>query len=176
MNIIKNQNGIWTTDAEVVTVDEALISELRQAARTSPKKRARLCTHRDASSRLHEMIIALDQSTYVQPHRHSKKSESFHIIDGKARIILFHADGTVRGQVVLGDRSTGRAFFYRIATPIFHTLLIESEVLILHETTNGPFVPGETEYAKWAPAENADPALIDQYLRRLRTAPIPPAT
>ncbi len=167
MKINRGKDGIWTTRDDVIQVDHALVQELKQAALLAPKKRARLCAHHDASDRLHEMIIALHGSTYVQPHRHLDKSESFHVIEGRVRIILFRDDGTVDRVIRLGDAASNRTFFYRISAPIYHTLIVESELLVIHETTNGPFVPGNTGYAPWAPAENSDHAGIQRYMSDL---------
>ena len=40
----------------------------------------------------------------------------------------------------------------------------------MHETTNGPFVPNETEFAPWCP-DGSDPAELLAYLDRLRSSP-----
>ena len=37
---------------------------------------------------------------------------------------------------------------------IFHTLIVDSEHFIFHETTNGPFIRSNTIEAFWAPDEN----------------------
>jgi hypothetical protein len=45
-------------------------------------------------------------------------------------------------------------------------LIVRSDVLVVHETTNGPFRPEETEFAPWAPDET-DEAGQTLFLDRL---------
>jgi hypothetical protein len=40
-----------------------------------------------------------------------------------------------------------------MAAPVFHTLIIRSDVLVFHETTNGPFDRRDTVFAPWAPQD-----------------------
>jgi hypothetical protein len=66
----------------------------------------------------------------------------------------------------MGPLASGRPFFYRIASPLFHTLLIRSSVLVFHETTGGPFRRSDTLFAPWAP-EDGDPAAVTRFLADL---------
>ena len=54
----------------------------------------------------------------------------------------------------MGELRSGKPFYYRVAESLYHTLLIRSEAAVFHEITNGPFRPGDTEFAPWAPAES----------------------
>jgi hypothetical protein len=40
-----------------------------------------------------------------------------------------------------------------MAVPLFHTLLIRSDVLVFHETTDGPFDRRDTAFAPWSPED-----------------------
>jgi hypothetical protein len=40
-----------------------------------------------------------------------------------------------------------------MSSPHYHTLLIRSDILVVHEITNGPFVVGATVFAPFAPEE-----------------------
>ena len=53
----------------------------------------------------------------------------------------------------MGPYRPGKAFFYRLMEPCFHTVLVNTPHALFHETTNGPFDRGDTEFAAWAPAE-----------------------
>jgi hypothetical protein len=59
-------------------------------------------------------------------------------------------------------------FRSRLSEPSFHTLLVDTPRLVLHETTGGPFMPGDAEVAPWAPAADADPAIVNAYVAALR--------
>jgi hypothetical protein len=63
----------------------------------------------------------------------------------------------------MGPLDSGLTFFYRLSNACFHAVVPESEYVIFHETTNGPFDPGDTEYAKWAPPET-EPEAARKYV------------
>lgn len=150
----------------VVRVSATDVEELVSRATRSNRRRARLCTHPAPDDALHEMMICLARETYIRPHRHAGKSESFHIITGELDVILFDDAGTVADVIRMGPYGSGKAFFYRLMEPAFHTVLVRTPHVLFHETTNGPFAPGETEFAEWAPREGDPEAL--RYIDRLR--------
>jgi len=160
-----NDEVFVAKDPIVVLGDEEL-AFIRQQALSSPRRRARICAHRHSDDLLHEMFIALSKQTYIRPHRHRQKSESFHIVDGDVDVVLFEDDGAIHEVVRLGPFGSGRACFYRLDSLRYHTLLIKSDLLVMHEVTNGPFDRRLTEYAPFAPGED-DPESINDYGRRL---------
>ena len=109
------------------------------------------------------MLIVHEKDCYVRPHMHVNKTESFHIIEGTVDIIIFDEDGQIKDIIPMGDYGTGRKFFYRLPHSCYHTLLIQSEVLVFHEITNGPFRPDDTVWALWAP-EETDENAVSQYM------------
>ena len=150
----------------VVRVQREDVELLKQFAAGSNIGRSRICAHKDSGDQLHEMLIALGKQTYIRPHKHFNKSESFHIVEGEVDIVIFHETGAVSDVIQLGDFPSGRAFFYRLADPWFHTLLIRSEVVVFHETTNGPFKKEETVFAPWSPEEK-DAASVRTFMEAL---------
>ena len=134
---------------EVVVFGKAGLEELKRLAMLTPRKRIRLCTHRDPSDSLHEMFIIHTKDTIVPPHKHIGKAESFSILEGRVDVILFHDDGKVREAIRMGDPASGLPFYYRLADPIFHTLAIHSDFLVFHEVTSGPFQRDKTIFASW---------------------------
>jgi cupin fold WbuC family metalloprotein len=166
MNHKKVNEEVFIAQGGVVQVRQLDVAFLKGQAQVSPKRRARLCTHPGAQDRLHEMLILLDGSTYVRPHRHGGKSESFHIIEGELDVFLFNDDGTIRDIIRMGDYRSGKVFFYRLMDDTYHMPVITGPYVLFHETTNGPFKREDTEFAPWSPEEN-DPAAA-AYLDRLK--------
>ena len=154
MRLKENSPEVFIADEPVVKVSRREIEFLKEKVRHAPRGRVRLCAHASNTDPLHEMLIVLSGHGYIRPHRHFEKSESFHVIEGMADIVLFDEQGGIREVVELGDLASGRKFFYRIAHPWFHTVMIHSELLVIHETTNGPFKQGDAEFATWAPEES----------------------
>ena len=97
------------------------------------------------------MLIVSHRDTYVAPHRHPGKSETFVVLEGSVDIMLFGWNGVLQQTAKMGSLSSGRPFFYRMPPGQFHSLAIESELLVFIESTKGPFRAEETENAPWAP-------------------------
>ena len=166
MRVRRVSDGVYAADQAVVATARPTVEWLKGVAAGARRRRARLCAHPDAADPLHEMLIALDASTYVRPHRHPGKTESFHVVEGALTVMLFTDDGRVRETIRLGEYASRRPFFYRLAEPAYHTVVVESPMVVIHETTNGPFDRAATEYAAWSPAEE-DAEVGRRYLGEL---------
>lgn len=158
-------NGMQTVfhnSEDVTLVGPEWIAQLKSAAVQSPQRRARLCLHGADDDALHQMIIAAAGDCLFPPHRHPRKSESFHMIEGRLAVILFADDGTALESLLLSAVPRYGALCYRLSTPRFHTVLPLDDVVVYHEITNGPFRQGDTEIAQWAPAE---PGLLRRFIQ-----------
>src|SRR4051812_15824469 len=82
MAIIKFNDEVLYSDDLIVQVERPEIEQLKKAALLNPRRRIRLCAHRNVDSTLHEMLIVHTANTYVRPHKHLNKIESFHVIEG----------------------------------------------------------------------------------------------
>jgi cupin fold WbuC family metalloprotein len=162
----KQNNEVLFSKDTLTTADQSDIEHFKQLSSHNPRKRIRLCAHPNQDDSLHEMLIVHEKSAYVRPHMHPGKSESTHIIEGLVDVVLFDDDGRIEHVISMGDYASGKTFYYRMANPIFHTLIIRSEVLIFHETTNGPFDRGATVFAPWSP-EDADVNSVVSFLSDL---------
>ena len=137
----------------IVRLGPEYVSFLKVQAAGSPRRRARICAHRHSGDSLHEMLIVVAADSYIRPHKHPNKIESFHVVEGSVDVVVLDDGGAIVELVELGDASSGKAFFYRLADSLYHTLLIHSAFLVMHEVTNGPFVADETVLAPFAPPE-----------------------
>jgi cupin fold WbuC family metalloprotein len=147
-----NPEVLYPADTIVMT-EKADIDHFKQLSSANSRKRVRLCAHDHPDNCLHEMLIVHERCAYVRPHKHPSKSESMHIIEGLVDVVIFDDGGQIREIIRMGDYASGMIFYYRMAVPAFHTLIIRSDILVFHETTNGPFVLGDTVFASWAPDE-----------------------
>lgn len=157
---------VYYSDDALVTADDATIAELKRIAAANPRLRSRLCTHPDPSSGLHEMLIVHHRQAYVRPHRHFGKPESFHLMEGTARVVIFEDDGQIRDVLEMAPYGQDKLCYYRMPDETFHTILITSEWLVFHETTAGPFDPSGTAFPDWAP-DGKDAAAAANYMAQL---------
>ena len=154
MKLKKFNDEVFYSGDSIVKVRRNDINQLKQFARQTPRKRSRLCAHEDIDSFVHEMLIVHEKDIYIRPHMHKGKSESFHVIEGEAEIIIFSDDGAILDSIEMSDYSGGKVFYYRLSEPLFHTVIIKSEVFVFHETINGPFRREDMIFAEWSPPEN----------------------
>ncbi len=152
MQLLQQSENVMVLDGHPGLVDFDAISMLKQVADASPLKRARICLHKSADESIHEMLIVLARGVYIRPHRHLRKTESFHLIEGSATVVFFDDDGSVASRFRL-DRSAGNPIIYRIDRPVFHTQIVHSDYLVFYEVTSGPWISLDTEFASWASSE-----------------------
>ncbi len=156
MNLRKVNDEVFIAEDAIVRLGDEEIVFLKKQARISPRKRARICAHKTNDDALHEMMIVISADSYIHPHRHVGKSESFHIVEGEVDVAVFDDTGTLSEVIQLGAPASGRCFYYRLSESAFHTLLIRSDYLIVHEVTNGPFDRERTVLATFAPTEDRE--------------------
>lgn len=154
MRTRKQNNEVFYAEDRVIQVKSSDVQWLKKQAGGNLRERARLCAHRNTEDLLHEMFIVLSRDTYIRPHKHLGKSESFHVIEGTVDVVVFDENGDVSEVIRMGEYLSGRPFYYRINDPLYHTLIIRSDVLVFHETTSGPFNRADTIFAPWAPEES----------------------
>ena len=116
------------------------------------EQRTRLCVHESAASLVHEMFIIHTSDTYVRPHRHKTKSESFQVLQGEGTLVLFNDQGKITETMRLGDYASGHTFYFKMPASVWHMLVIHSDVMVFKEVTQGPFDSDDCEFPEWAPA------------------------
>lgn len=166
MQIKKQNEEVFFADGKFIEIKRGYIESLKEKCSSNKSGKARLCAHRDTDSPIHEMLIVHAKNTYVRPHRHLNKIESFHVIEGSARVIIFNEEGEIIKVTALGDYSSGNNFYWRFAEPYYHTLIIDSDFLVFHEITNGPFNRVDTVFPSWAPADS-DKLKSDRYMNKM---------
>lgn len=154
LDFTKVSDEVLYSPGAITRVDRDDIGRLKAMAAKNPRRRIRLCAHPDTADPLHEMLIVHMRDAYVPPHRHPGKSESFHIIEGELTVVVFDEAGGVTDVIEMGAPDSGRAFYYRLSEPRYHTVIPTTDVVVFHEVTNGPFRRQDMEYAPWAPAED----------------------
>lgn len=154
------------SEVTITTTDRSDINLFKQLSSQNPRQRIRLCAHGSPDDRLHEMLIVHERSAYVRPHKHPGKTESAHIIEGLVDVVVFDDDGRIESVISMGNYESGMKFYYRMAIPVFHTLIIRSDFLVFHETTDGPFERKDTVFAPWAP-DDGDMNFVIKYMADL---------
>ena len=137
---------VFYSTQPILTVTSELISKMKLMADRNPSGKVRICAHPRPEDPLHEMLLVLKRTVRFKHHLHLKKSESFHVIEGRLNVEIFDAEGSLTRTIEMGDYSSGLAFFYRLNAERFHTVTPVSDYVVYHETTQGPFDPEQTLY------------------------------
>jgi cupin fold WbuC family metalloprotein len=153
---------------DIFTVSEHMMIELKREAKKDPKGVVRICLHRNKSDVVQEMIIAMRNGSYIRPHKHINRTESFHIIEGNITLLFFDNDGNVNRKIDMSSKESKKPFIYRLSSNIFHMVIIQSKLAIIHEVVTGPFGESNSEFAAWSPKKE-DKAGIHAFLERLNT-------
>jgi cupin fold WbuC family metalloprotein len=163
LRLTRINDEVFVVKDQIIQLDSRSIEFVKNLAIKNPRGRARICAHKSPEDSLHEMIIAIRSDSYIRPHRHKNKVESFHLIEGEADVVILSDEGEIEKIIRLGHENN---FFYRLETPRYHTLIIHSDVLVIHEITNGPFDAEASEFASFSPSEQSDGVV--QYIETLK--------
>ncbi len=159
---------VLTATDQVVTFSQTENDYLQDELRTRKLDRLRICAHKSGDDRLHEMLMAFSNSTYVRPSLHVDKEESLYFLDGFGTYVFFDQQGNQTDAVPLGPLGSGRSFYCRVPANTYHSLIVESDSILVKETTSGPFRRSDTVFASWSP-DGSDPVAARNYVDSIRT-------
>lgn len=165
--VAESGDVFYATDA-VTTIGTDDIAFLKQAASGSKNRRARLCLHDSPESVHQQMLIAVHRDSYLRPHYHVGKTETYHVVEGSALIVFFTDDGSPETFVEIGAVSAPTNVSYRVQPLVTHTFLIRSEWVVYWEVTQGPFDTSKTKFPDWSPAAD-DIAGVERLRRAIET-------
>ena len=151
MRLEQKSPEVFLSLDDIASIGQKEIDLLKTSVEKSALGRVRINLHPSSDDTLHEMFIVIKHGSYIRPHKHPNKSEAFHLVHGEVLVVIFTDEGDIHKVVHLKANSPDKPFYYRMSKPYFHTVIILSDILIMHEITNGPFIPGGTLFASFAP-------------------------
>lgn len=151
MHFEKQNDEVYYASGDLITLTRADLGAIADQAAKNPRKIARLCLHQSMTDPLHEMVIVNLRETYIRPHKNRGKQKSFLVLEGAMDVVVFADGGQITEVHRLGSFGSGRPHYFRLNHTRYHTLRVQSPVVLFQETTTGPFVPSDTEFAPWAP-------------------------
>ena len=161
--------SVKNTPLDILTITEEMIEDTIREAKTTPNGCFRICLHKSIEDPIQQMVIAFSKSTYFMPHRHPNKTESYHILAGRAIVVFFSDDGEIIRTFIMDKDDRKAVQIYRQNGCYWHTIVILSEYAVIHEIVNGPYVKVQNEYVRWAPQEDADAASKEAFRQRIIT-------
>jgi len=141
----------------MIKINTELIDKVIEQARTSPRLRMNYNFHPELSDPVQRLLNALEPWTYIRPHKHTTKEESFVLLRGTILAVSFNDDGTIRDHAVLSQAT--RILGIEFEENCFHMLTSLETGSAVFEIKEGPFVPHtEGSSASWSPKEGSPEA------------------
>ena len=128
-------------------ISDEMIMEMKRIA-YKKKCNIRLNLHKHPDDDFHNMIIFQWKGTYVRPHYHKNKSETYNVIEGCQNIILFDENGSISSTLTLSKDDNK---IMVVDKGQIHSSEILSDYVIFHESKVGPFLYSEDSlYPDWS--------------------------
>ena len=124
-------------------IDQALLDKLTEEAKASPRLRMNLDLRNDGNDTSQRMLNAIEPSSPLPIHRHTKTSETVVCLRGHLREIYYNDRGDVTDVIELAPNSECVAL--NIPAGQWHTVeVLESGTVIL-EAKDGAYQPQRPE-------------------------------
>lgn len=136
----------------MIKITDTLLDEVIVKAKSSPRRRMNYNFHPELSDPVQRLLNALEPWTYIRPHKHETKEESFVLLRGKVLAVTFNNDGSIRDHAMLCRESGILGVEFEENT--FHMLTSLESGSVVYEIKEGPFIPHtEGSSAPWSPVE-----------------------
>ena len=76
--------------------------------------------------------------------------------------------GNILQKIEMGLPGSDKLFIYRFPSSQWHTIVPLSDFVTYVETTSGPYVEKQTEFAPWAPNNDNSEEDIESFLKKLK--------
>lgn len=136
----------------MIKITTQLIDSVVEQARVSPRMRMNYNFHPELSDPVQRLLNALEPWTYIRPHKHTTKEESFVLLRGSALAVSFNDDGSISDHAILSHKTGILGIEFEENT--YHMLTALETGTVVYEIKEGPFVPHtEGSSAPWSPQE-----------------------
>ena len=139
----------------MIKINEKLLNKTSKKGEASIRKRANHNFHKQPSDPIQRMLNAGEPGTYIRPHKHDTppKREVFLLLRGKAVVIEFNDDGTIRDHDILSHENG--CYAVEIAEGVYHSFIILEKNSVFYEIKDGPYNANtDKNFADWAPIES----------------------
>lgn len=132
-------------------ITEELLDSVTAQAQANSRLRMNYNFHTSMDEPVHRMLNALEPGTYLPPHRHTDKEETYLLLRGKMWVFFYDESGKVTEKVLL-DPLKGN-YGLEIPAGTWHSIVVLESGTVIFEIKKGPYYPLPPEdLASWAPA------------------------
>ncbi|WP_418697464.1 WbuC family cupin fold metalloprotein [Bacteroides sp.] len=131
-------------------ITEELLDTVTAQAKENPRLRMNYNFHATMDAPIHRLLNAMEPGTYLPPHRHTDKVESYIVLRGSLLALFYDEAGNVTEKVQLNP-AEGK-FGLEIPPGTWHSVIPLESGTVIYEIKNGPYIPLSPEdMASWAP-------------------------
>ena len=137
--IIRSTTMQCTKDSPMVKIDNTLLDKVGQQAKESPRLRMNFNLHEKLDSPVQRLLNALEPGTILPVHRHRHTDETYIVLRGAIRLILYNEDKTILESCIL-DPCDGN-YGVNIPAGTFHNVEVLDKGTVIFEVKEGPYTP-----------------------------------
>lgn len=146
-------------------ITEELLDAVTAQAKENPRLRMNYNLHATLDAPIHRLLNALEPDTYLPPHRHTDKEETYLVLRGSLLVFFYDDQGNVTDKACL-DPTKGN-FGLEIPSGTWHSIVVLESGTLIFEIKKGPYQPSSPEdLASWAPASSDEEGVKD-FIKRM---------
>lgn len=132
-------------------ITDELLDAVTCQAKESPRLRMNYNFHATMNAPIHRLLNALEPGTYLPPHRHRDKEETYLILRGCLLVFFYDETGNVTEKVRLNPLEGN--YGLEIPSCTWHSIVALESGTVIFEIKKGPYLPLSPEdLSSWAPA------------------------
>ena len=116
-----------------------LLEEITKQARQTPRLRMNYNLHDSLDAKAQRLFNAMEPGTVLPVHRHRNTSETYILIRGAIRVLLYDDNKTLISSYEISDKNDN--FGFHIPKGQWHTLEVLESGTVIFEVKEGPYAP-----------------------------------
>ena len=120
-------------------LNHQLLEEITEQARQNPRLRMNYNLHDSLDAKAQRLFNAMEPGTVLPVHRHRNTSETYILIRGAIRVLLYDDNKTLISSYEISDKNDN--FGFHIPNGQWHTLEVLESGTVIFEVKEGPYAP-----------------------------------
>ena len=120
-------------------LNHQLLEEITEQARQNPRLRMNYNLHDSLDAKAQRLFNAMEPGTVLPVHRHRNTSETYILIRGAIRVLLYDDNKTLISSYEISDKNDN--FGFHIPKGQWHTLEVLKSGTVIFEVKEGPYAP-----------------------------------
>ena len=120
-------------------LNNQFLDQITERARQTPRLRMNYNLHDSLDAKAQRLFNAMEPGTVLPVHRHRNTSETYILIRGAIRVLLYDDNKTLISSYEISDKNNN--FGFHIPKSQWHTLEVLESGTVIFEVKEGPYAP-----------------------------------